>query len=335
VPVPGTEDTASETAILPLSTGGSDLSSFTSEEADRVRDYAAAARAENTVRAYRADWNDFVSWCRGKGVCPLPAPPEAVAVYLSERAETCKVSTLQRRLVAIAHFHKAAGLETPTDNGGVKSVWSGIRRVKGTAQEGKQPVLIEDLRAMVGTLNLRTPKGQRDRALLLLGFATASRRSELVALDVEDLRFNRDGLTVTVRESKTDQEGEGMRKGVPYGSNPDTCPVRGVQDYLRKLKLKEGPLFRRIDRWGNVAAERLSGEAVWRVVKCAAGACGLDPREFGGHSLRAGLVTQAARNGVEERVIMRQSGHKSVAMVRRYIREGELFRDNAAGRVGL
>jgi integrase len=213
-------------------------------------------------------------------------------------------------------------------------VLAGIRRAKGTAPDAKAPVLIGDLRAMVAALPAGL-LGARDRALLLIGFAGAFRRSELVGLDVEDLTFSSDGLAVTLRRSKTDQEGAGRKIGIPYGSNPDTCPVRALQAWLDASVITAGPIFRSVNRHGQLQPGRLSDRAVALIVKRCVEAAGKDARKFAGHSLRAGLATAAAIGGASERSIMAQTGHRSVMMVRRYIRDGSLFRENAAARVGL
>jgi integrase len=177
--------------------------------------------------------------------------------------------------------------------------------------------------------------GARDRALILLGFAGAFRRSELVRLDVDDCAFGKDGLTVTLRRSKSDQDGAGRKIGIPYGSNPETCPVRSMQAWMEAAGINAGPVFRSINRHGQVKAARLSGIDVARVVKKLVERAGLDPAKYAGHSLRAGHATSAAIAGASERSIMNQTGHKSVQMVRRYIREGTLFRENSAGKLGL
>jgi integrase len=213
-------------------------------------------------------------------------------------------------------------------------VMHGIRRSMGIAPHQKAPATVEVVRQMVDGLDTDL-QGLRDRALLLVGFAGAFRRSELVALNVEDVAFTREGLIILLRRSKSDQEGEGHKKGLPYGSNPATCPVRALQAWLEAADTNEGPIFRGIHRHGNVKAARLSTRAVALIVKRCAEAAGLDPEAFGGQSLRAGLATSAAAAGVSERVIMQQTGHRSVRMVRRYIREGSLFRENAAAKVGL
>ncbi len=216
----------------------------------------------------------------------------------------------------------------------VRLVIAGIRRTKGTAQSAKKPVLVDDLRRMISSLPGGL-LGVRDRALPLTGFTGAFRHSELVALDYADVAFNRDGLVVTIRRSKTDQEGEGRKIGIPYGSNPETCPIRSLQDRLERSGIAEGPIFRSINRHGKMALARLSAAAVADIVKRYAAAVGLAAPEFAGHSPRSGLATSAAMAGASERSIINQTGHRSVQMVRRYISDGSLFRDNAAAAVGL
>ena len=301
---------------------------------DQARAYVQAAKAANTRRAYAADWRDFTSWCEATGLPALPAAPETVTLYVTARAETSKVATIQRRLIAISQAHQASRLDSPTKSILVRETMKGIRRVKGTAQAGKAPTLTADIRAMVAALS-SSPIGDRDRALLLLGFAGAFRRSELVALDVADLQFNRQGVVVTLRRSKTDQEGQGRAIGIPHGANAATCPVKALRAWLKAAGIDEGPIFRPVNRHGHIAPARLSAGAVADVVKRCAQAAGLDPDNYAGHSLRAGLATSAAAAGVSERAIMAQTGHRSVAIARRYIREGSLFRENAAGAVGL
>ena len=301
---------------------------------DQARAYVQAAKAANTRRAYAADWRDFTSWCEATGLPALPAAPETVTLYVTARAETSKVATIQRRLIAISQAHQASRLDSPTKSILVRETMKGIRRVKGTAQAGKAPTLTADIRAMVAALS-SSPIGDRDRALLLLGFAGAFRRSELVALDVADLQFNRQGVVVTLRRSKTDQEGQGRAIGIPHGANAATCPVKALRAWLKAAGIDEGPIFRPVNRHGHIAPARLSAGAVADVVKRCARAAGLDPANYAGHSLRAGLATSAAAAGVSERAIMAQTGHRSVAIARRYIREGSLFRENAAGAVGL
>ena len=301
---------------------------------DQAREFIRASKAENTLRGYQSDWREFCAWCEGHGVAPLPAAHESVAAYVAECAGHLKPGSIQRRLNAIAEAHKAAGLDSPTSAGMVKNVMKGIRRTLGTAPVQKSPTLTDDIRAMVDAADPGLI-GARDRALILLGFAGAFRRSELVALDVEDCAFGKDGLTVTLRRSKTDQVGAGRKIGIPYGSNPETCPVRTLQSWLELIGISAGPVFRAISRHGHVRPRRLSPVDVARVVKKLADRAGLDATKYAGHSLRAGHATSAAIAGASERSIMNQTGHRSVQMVRRYIRDGSLFRENSAGKLGL
>lgn len=298
-------------------------------EAATIRDYLDAAQAEATRAGYRSDLAHFTTWCEARSLGSLPAEPATVARYLADLAQDgYAVATLERRLAAISQAHQARDLDTPTRSLAVRKVFAGIRRRHGAAQHGKAPLLPDDLVLMIAELD-ESPTGLRDKALLLLGFAGAFRRSELVGLDVADLQLRRDGLVVTLRRSKTDQEGQGIVKGIPRGKK-GRCPVRAVEAWLAAASISEGPMFRPIDRHGNVRPQRLADYHVARLVKRLAEACGLDPAAYAGHSLRAGLVTAAAQAGAEERDIMRQTGHKSERTLRKYIREANLFRDNAA-----
>ncbi len=301
---------------------------------EQAREFARRSKAENTLRGYRTDWRDFCGWCEGHAVCPLPAAPEAVASYIAECAGRLKVGSIQRRLNAIAEAHKAVGLPSPTHAPIVANTLKGIRRTTGTAPEQKAAALTDDIRAMVDATDGGII-GARDRALVLLGFAGAFRRSELVALDIDDCSFGKDGLTVTLRRTKTDQDGVSRKIGIPYGANPDTCPVRVLQAWIEQAGIASGALFRSINRHGRVLAKRLAPIDVARIVKKLALCAGLDPQRYAGHSLRAGHATSAAIAGASERSIMNQTGHRSVQMVRRYIRDGSLFRENSAGKLGL
>lgn len=302
---------------------------------EEARTYADAQRAESTWRAYRRDWAAFARWCAERGLEALPAGAPTVALYVTERARTDHPSTIGRRLAAIAAAHGEAGLEGPTRHPQVVAVVRGIRRVVGVAPRRQVAAAVTgDLRRMVGATGDRVID-VRDRAILLVGFAGAFRRSELVALDVDDVAETPEGLVVRVRRSKTDQEGAGREVGIPYGSDPATCPVRALRAWRELASLDAGPLFRPTDRHGRVRPTRLAGEAVADVVKRAARRAGLDPARYAGHSLRAGLATSAAAGGASERSIMAQTGHRSLPTVRRYIRRGGLFDDNAAARAGL
>jgi len=305
--------------------------------AAQARRYVEEATAPNTRRAYRTDWQDFVAWCTAHQHIALPATPETVVLYLTDRSAVMKVATLRRRLVSITKAHQAAQLDPPTRSLIVHEVMHGIARHKAAVGEQvnqKTAAVTETIRLMVRTRD-NTPIGIRDRALLLVGFAGAFRRSELVHIDREDVRITREGLTIYLMRSKTDQEGQGQLVGIPYGHYEETCPVRALQHWLKASGITSGPIFRPITRHGVIQPTRLSPKAVASIVKRTATAAGLDPAEYAGHSLRAGLATAAGAAGVEERHIMRQTRHKSVEVARRYIRHGSVFRDNAAGKVGL
>jgi site-specific recombinase XerD len=325
---PGTE------IVGPVQNTGADAVPLPVVASERVREYIRASKAESTLRGYQSDWRAFYSWCEGQNVCPLPAAPETVASYIAECASHLKPGSIQRKLNAIAEAHKAMGLESPTHTALVRNTMKGIRRTKGTAPVQKAAALTDDVRAMLEATDAGAI-GIRDRALILLGFAGAFRRSELVGLNAEDCAFSKDGLTVTLRRSKTDQEGVGRRVGIPYGANPETCPVRVLQTWLEQAGTATGPLFRSINRHGYVGLGRLSGIDVARIVKKLAERAGLDATKYAGHSLRAGHATAAAMAGASERSIMKQTGHRSVQMVRRYIRDGSLFRENSGGKLGL
>jgi len=320
--------------VGPVHTNGMGADAVPSPSLDQVREYIRASKAQNTLRGYQSDWRGFCQWCEAHGLCPLPALPETVAAFIAECASALKVGSIQRRLNAIAEAHKALGLESPTHSPIVTNTMKGIRRTKGAAPAQKAAALTDDIRAMVDVTDAGLI-GLRDRALILVGFAGAFRRSELVGLSVEDCSFGNDGLTVTLRRSKTDQTGAGRKIGIPYGSNPETCPVRSLQAWMEQAGLTAGPMFRSISRHGQIRSGGLSGGDVARVVKKLALRAGLDPAKYAGHSLRAGHATSAAIAGASERSIMNQTGHRSVQMVRRYIRDGNLFRENSAGKLGL
>lgn len=338
------------------------LATALAEDAERARAFARHATAPNTKRAYRSDWADFCAWCDGRGLPALPASPDTVALYIASRAEVgppdadgqatpgLKVSTLERRLSAINQAHRQTGHEAPASRRDepLHSVWAGITRTKGAAPEKVAPALPDDLRHMVEALpREETPPGgdltfrsKRDRALLLLGFAGALRRSELVAITVEHAQFTADGLRLWLPKSKADQEGRGAVLGVHYGRSPLTCPVRSLRSWLQATRDHTGapltgPVFRKIDRWGALWDTPLTSGAVAKLVKRAASRAGLDPGLYSGHSLRAGFATQAARAGKHERAIMRHTRHKSERVLREYIREGALFDENPTDDIGL
>jgi site-specific recombinase XerD len=302
--------------------------------AGRASVYIRRFKASNTLKAYQSDWEDFRKWCETHSRKVLPASADTVILYLSDLAETHKPSTLTRRIASISQVHQIAGHETPSRDANVRMVMAGITRTRGRAQDTKTAILVEDLKQMVAGL----PEGVlgiRNRALLLIGFSGGFRRSELVGLDRNAIEITRDGLAVTIRRSKTDQEGRGRKIGIPYGGNADTCPVRSLQAWLAISGIKKGPIFRPVTRHGRIQARRLSTNAVAQIVKRHVKTVGLDATHFSGHSLRSGLATSAAMSGASERAIMNQTGHRSTIMVRRYIRDGRLFKDNVVSALGL
>ena len=297
---------------------------------DEIRKYLDCAHADSTKRAYRADWKVFDNWCRIRSYVPLPADPGTVALYISKLADQgFKASTIARRLVTIEQVHQSKALLSPVDTPLVQTVYKGIQRKIGTKTESKKPILLDDLQAMIETLPASLA-GLRDKALLLVGFAGAFRRSELVSIDVEDLNTVPEGFVVHLRHSKTDPCRRGRKVGIPYGNSEKTCPVTALETWLIVASLATGPVFRAVDRYGHLRDGRLSGRAVARIVKRCAARAGLNKSQFSGHSLRASFATSAAVAGVPERAIMKQTGHKSTKMVRRYIRDGQLFHNNPA-----
>ncbi len=322
-----------------LVTTATDLPSVPAELISKASEYAAASVAPATVRAYRGAWRVYASWCASMSFEPVPAAPEVVALFISHRAaQGRKVSTITSDLAAIRQAHLSAGFDSPTGALAVTTIMRGIRRTHGVAQASKRPILIGDLRRMSHALPDGT-RGLRDRAVLVVGFAGAFRRSEIAALNFGDIEEDPDGsgLVVTLRRSKTDQEGNSRQVGLPYGSDPKTCPVRTLRAWIRHAGVVGGPLFRSLDRGGNLTDGRMSARAVARAAKRAARAVGIDPARVAGHSLRSGFCTSAARAGAQERVIARQTGHKSTEMVRRYVKAGRMFdaNENAAMVVGL
>lgn len=297
---------------------------------DEIQRYLACAQAENTKRAYRSDWRAFNGWCVVRDYRSLPADPGTVALYISKLADDgFKVSTIARRLVTIEQFHHNRELSSPVDTSLVQTVFKGIQRKIGTKPNSKRPILITDLQTILATLP-NSLAGLRDKALLLVGFAGAFRRSELVSIDVEDLQTVPEGFVVLIRRSKTDPNREGRKVGIPYGSSEDTCPVTALETWLTIAGLATGPVFRPVDRYDHLRDRRLSDRAVARIIKRSVARAGLKKSQFSGHSLRAGFATSAAMANVPERLIMKQTGHKSTKMVRRYIRDGQLFQQNAA-----
>ena len=291
---------------------------------ERVANLVENSVAANTRRAYQSDLAHFAAWGG-----TLPAEPALVASYLAAHAETLSVATLVRRIATISKAHEAKGLPNPCRSEIVRATLRGVKRTRGIAQREAKPLLREDLFRVLDAMG-EGAKAARDQALLLIGFAGGFRRSEIVGLDCDGVERVRQGLIITLRRSKTDQEGAGRKIGIPFGRTRH-CPVLALDRWLAVAGIDAGPVFRPVDRHARVASERLSGEAVSLVVKERIAAANIDSAGFSGHSLRAGFATSAARAGVSTLKIRQQTGHASDAMLARYVRDGELFVDNAAG----
>lgn len=288
--------------------------------------FISSSLSAGTQRGYAADLAHFRASGRN-----IPCSPRALAEYLADLAETHAVATIQRRLAAIAKAHRALSHDDPCRTAIVKATMSGIRRTKGTAQREARALQRDDLFAVLGLMGDRTID-RRDKALLLVGFAGAFRRSELVGFDCGDVEHDRGGIILHLRRSKTDQTGQGRKIAIPHGRTR-WCPVRHLTDWLAHAEIVQGPLFRSVDRHGHISRDRLSGDAVSMIIKRRVEAAGFNPATFSGHSLRAGLATSAAMLGASSWKIREQTGHKSDAMLARYIRFADLFSDNAAGAV--
>ncbi len=295
------------------------------EVTKQVNHYVAAAISQNSRRAYQGDLADFLNW---GGV--VPCSPETLAAYIADRADTLSPHTITRRVVGISRAHVSQALPDPAKNDLVRTVLRGVRKAHGRPQRQVAPLLKQDLLSLLPLM--RGTKGIRDRALILLGFAAALRRSELVALDVDDLGFVNEGLIVHLRRSKTDQEGEGRKIAVPYGRT-SACPVKAVLAWLEQAQITSGAVFKSVGKGGRIQQERLSGQAVALILKSYAQAAGLPAASIAGHSLRSGLVTSAAQVGASTYKIQQQTGHRSTEMLNRYIRDANLFENNAAGLV--
>ncbi len=324
------------TAVVPH-TRSNDLQAEVDDLVSHARNLIDAARAESTRAAYASDWADFEAFCDRLDLTPLPADAATVALYVADMSASrdLAVSTIGRRMAAIAVTHSEANAVSPTVHPQVRKLMTGLRRTKGVEQNGKRALTVNELRRMIATLG-DDPTSLRDKALLLVGFVGGLRRSELVAINVGDLRLDDRGYALTIRRSKTDPEGEGRQVALPYSADPLLCPVRALQAWLETGAIERGAVFRRVRRGGNTTTQRLSAQSVGLVVKKLAGAAALTrPDELGGHSLRAGFATTAAAAGASERAIANQTGHRSMQVLRRYIRQATTFDDNAATELGL
>ena len=313
------------TAVTLIS-DGSTLPTALGPDLAAAIDLAKAEKAASTRKAYATDFRLFREWCEARGVLSLPAAPETVAAYLAAHASTSKASTLGRRVAAIRYAHKLASLALPTDAEGVKATMRGIRRTYGSARVRKVPAVAGKMLGMVATAPDKFA-GLRDRALLLVGFGGALRRSELVALDVSDIEATETGLLVKIRGSKTDQERAGATIAIARGDV--ACPAMALREWLEAAGIESGPIFRPIDKGGTVRTTRLTDRSVANIVKAYASRAGFDASVFSGHSLRAGFLTSAAGKGASIFKMMDVSRHKSVDTLRGYVRDAELFKDHA------
>ena len=292
-------------------------------------------KSESTLNAYESDWNDFCDWCKYHKKEAFPATPETIVNYINDLADYAKSATIRRRISAISENYNAGGkaAENPCKAWVVKEALIGLSRMKGSVQVGKTPIYWEEIEQMVSYMDLSTLQGLRDRALLLLGFMGAFRRSELVGLDVEDIARFPQGIVVNIRESKTDQMKEGQQIGIPRLKDASLDCIGAIDAWTRAAGIHEGPLFRGILKNGKPSTKRLSDKSVNLMVKKYAALIGLDPALYGAHSLRHGFATYAAMHGIEERLIMKQTRHRSVQMVRRYINEADLFMNNPLSKI--
>jgi site-specific recombinase XerD len=295
------------------------------------------SKAANTVRAYKSDFEDFGLFCIQNGFQSLPSDPKVVSLYLTHLStKNIKISTIKRRLVSIGVIHKMKGHYLDTKHPIIIENLLGIKRRKGTAQKGKKPLLINNLKQIINVINEeKTPdiKKLRNKAILLIGFSGGFRRNEIVSLDIEDIEFVFEGVKITVKKSKTDQFGKGMVKGIPSFENSLYCPVTAIKRWINISKIKNGPIFVKFSKGSKITNNRLTDQSVALIIKEYLLKAGIDSKNYSGHSLRSGFATSAAEAGAEERSIMAITGHKSTEMVRRYIKEANLFKNNALNKI--
>ena len=297
------------------------------------------SKANNTVRAYKSDFNDFGLFCAKNGFKSLPTEPKIVSLYLTHLStKDAKMSTLKRRLVSIGVIHRLKGHYLDTKHPSIIENIMGIKRRKGSIQKGKKPILINDLREIIKVIDEQDKepiKKLRDRSIILIGFSGGFRRNEIVSLDYDDLDFVTEGLKINLKRSKTDQYGEGSVKGLPYFDSSKYCPVVTIKNWIETSKIDSGPLFRRFTKGSNLSKNRLTDQSVALIIKNYLQLAGIDSKNYSGHSLRSGFATTAAESGAEERTIMAMTGHKSPEMVRRYIKEANLFKNNALSKIKI
>ena len=296
------------------------------------------SKATNTLRAYKSDFKDFELFCSKHSFNSLPTEPKVVSLYLTQLSTSCKMSTLRRRLVSIGVVHRLKGHYLDTKHPVIIENLLGIKRKKGSIQIGKKPILINHLKQIINVIDeqkIEKIKKLRNRTLILLGFGGGFRRTELVSINHEDLDFVEEGVKITLRRSKTDQFGEGVIKGLPYFANEKYCPVLSLKNWLTLSKIKSGPIFKRFAKGSIITRHRLTDQSVVLIIKECLKIAGIDNQNFSGHSLRSGFATVAADSGADERSIMAMTGHKTTQMVRRYIREANIFKNNALNKIKI
>ena len=297
------------------------------------------SKANNTVRAYKSDFKHFGLFCAQNGFNSLPSEPKIISLYLTYlSSKKAKMSTLKRRLVSISVIHKLKGHYIDNKHPLIIENIMGIKRRKGSIQNGKRPILISSLKRIINVIDKQDNeeiKKYRDRSIILIGFSGGFRRNEIVSLDYEDLDFVPEGLKITIRRSKTDQFGEGSIKALPYFDRSQYCPIVSLKRWIEISKIKSGPVFRRFIKGSKLSENRLTGQTVALIVKEYLNLAGIDSKNYSGHSLRSGFATTAAEAGVEERSIMAMTGHKSPEMVRRYIKEVNLFKNNPLNKIKI
>ena len=311
-----------------------DLKSLYEETLNNLK----SSKANNTLRAYKSDFRDFGAFCAKHGLHSLPTEPKIVSLYLTNLSKNSKMSTLKRRLVSISMVHRLKGHYLDTKHPIIIENLMGIKRVKGSIQKGKKPILINHLKSIINAIDkekINEIKKSRDKTIVLVGFGGGFRRSELISIDHEDLEFVPEGVKITLKRSKTDQFGEGMIKGLPYFSNELYCPVINLKKWLELSNIKSGPIFRRFVKGSVLTNNRLTDQSVVLIIKDYLNLAGIENKNYSGHSLRSGFATVAAESGADERSIMAMTGHKTTQMVRRYIREANIFKNNALNKIKI
>ena len=297
-----------------------------------------SSKSNNTLRAYKSDFRDFGAFCVKHGFDSLPTEPKIISLYLTHLSKNSKISTLRRRLVSISMIHRLKGHYLDTKHPIIIENLMGIRRVKGSIQKGKKPILINHLKSIINVIDDQEAeeiKKIRDKTILLVGFGGGFRRTELISIDHEDLEFVPEGVKITIKRSKTDQFGEGMIKGLPYFTNEKYCPVINLKRWIELSNIKSGPIFRRFAKGSVLTNNRLTDQSVVLIIKDYLNLAGIENKNYSGHSLRSGFATVAAESGADERSIMAMTGHKTTQMVRRYIREANIFKNNALNKIKI